>query len=73
MPNSLLWIIDAFLNYTKIKTQQRCKTSTRNKHNSHPKTNIGSAVVRLIDENKNNPDLVKIVSGYVSEIKKALS
>ena len=33
---------------------------------------IGSAVVRLIDENKNNPDLVKIVSGYVSEIKKAL-
>jgi len=33
---------------------------------------IGSAVVRLIDENKNNPDLVKIVSNYVSEIKKAL-
>lgn len=33
---------------------------------------IGSAVVRLIDENKNNPDLVKIVSGYASEIKKAL-
>ena len=33
---------------------------------------IGSAVVHLIDENKNNPDLVKIVSGYVSEIKKAL-
>jgi tryptophan synthase alpha chain len=33
---------------------------------------IGSAVVRLIDENKNNPDLVKIVSGYVSEIKKVL-
>lgn len=33
---------------------------------------IGSAVVRLIDENKNNPDLVKIVSGYVSGIKKAL-
>ena len=33
---------------------------------------IGSAVVRLIDENKNNPDLVKIVSRYVSEIKKAL-
>jgi tryptophan synthase alpha chain len=33
---------------------------------------IGSAVVRLIDENKNNPDLVKIVSGYVSGIKKVL-
>jgi len=33
---------------------------------------IGSAVVRLIDENKNNPDLIKIVSGYVSEIKKVL-
>jgi tryptophan synthase alpha chain len=33
---------------------------------------IGSAVVRLIDENKNNPDLVKIVSGYVMEIKKVL-
>lgn len=33
---------------------------------------IGSAVVRLIDENKNNPDLVKIVSGYASEIKNAL-
>jgi tryptophan synthase alpha chain len=33
---------------------------------------IGSAVVRLIDENKNNPDLVKIVSGYAGEIKKAL-
>jgi tryptophan synthase alpha chain len=33
---------------------------------------IGSAVVRLIDENKNNPDLVKIISDYVSEIKKAL-
>jgi tryptophan synthase alpha chain len=33
---------------------------------------IGSAVVRLIDENKNNPDLVKIVSDYASEIKKAL-
>jgi tryptophan synthase alpha chain len=33
---------------------------------------IGSAVVRLIDENKTNPDLVKIVSGYVSGIKKAL-
>jgi tryptophan synthase alpha chain len=33
---------------------------------------IGSAVVRLIDENKSNSDLVKIVSDYVSEIKKAL-
>jgi tryptophan synthase alpha chain len=33
---------------------------------------IGSAVVRMIDENKNNPDLVKIVSDYVSEIMKAL-
>jgi tryptophan synthase alpha chain len=33
---------------------------------------IGSAVVRLIDENKDNPDLVKIVSGYANEIKKAL-
>jgi tryptophan synthase alpha chain len=33
---------------------------------------IGSAVVRLIDENKNNRDLVKIVSVYASEIKKAL-
>ena len=33
---------------------------------------IGSAVVRLIDENKSNSDLVKIVSDYVSEIKKAV-
>jgi tryptophan synthase alpha chain len=33
---------------------------------------IGSAVVRLIDESKNNPDLVKIVSAYVSEIKQAM-
>ncbi|MGP8153059.1 MAG: tryptophan synthase subunit alpha [Smithella sp.] len=33
---------------------------------------IGSAVVRLIDENKNSRDLVKIISVYVSEIKKAL-
>ena len=33
---------------------------------------IGSAVVRLIDENKNNRDLVKIVSGYISGIKKVL-
>jgi len=33
---------------------------------------IGSAVVRLIDENKTNPDLVRIVSNYASEIKNAL-
>ena len=33
---------------------------------------IGSAVVRLIDENKNNRDLLKIVSDYVREIKKAM-
>lgn len=34
---------------------------------------IGSAVVRMIDENKSNPDFIKIVSSYVSEIKRALS
>jgi tryptophan synthase alpha chain len=34
---------------------------------------IGSAVVRLIDENKSNPDLIRIVSNYISGIKKALS
>jgi hypothetical protein len=28
--------------------------------------------VRLINENKNNPDLVKMISAYASEIKKAL-
>jgi tryptophan synthase alpha chain len=33
---------------------------------------IGSAIVRLIDENKNNRDLIKIVSGYASDIKKEL-
>ncbi len=33
---------------------------------------IGSAVVRLIDENKNNHNLVKIVSDYASGIKKEL-
>jgi tryptophan synthase alpha chain len=33
---------------------------------------IGSAVVRLINENKNNSDLVKIISQYISEIKDAL-
>jgi tryptophan synthase alpha chain len=33
---------------------------------------IGSAVVRLIDDNRNNRDLVKIVSDYASNIKKEL-
>lgn len=33
---------------------------------------IGSAVVKLIDENRNNPDLIKVVSGYVGEVKQAL-
>ena len=33
---------------------------------------IGSAIVRLIDENKNNSDLVEIVSQYIREIKGAL-
>jgi len=33
---------------------------------------IGSAVVRLIDENKENIDLIKIVSKYIREIKDAL-
>ncbi len=33
---------------------------------------IGSAVVRMIDENRNNPELVKVVAGYVSKIKQAL-
>jgi tryptophan synthase alpha chain len=33
---------------------------------------IGSAVVRLIDENKNKRDLVRIVSDYVRGIKKVL-
>ena len=33
---------------------------------------VGSAVVRLIDENKNNSDLVEIVSQYIREIKGAL-
>jgi tryptophan synthase alpha chain len=33
---------------------------------------IGSAVVRLIDENRNNPDLAKIVMDYTKEIKKEL-
>ena len=34
---------------------------------------IGSAVVKLIDENRNNSELVKIVSDYTREIKNALS
>ncbi|MGB5217604.1 MAG: tryptophan synthase subunit alpha [Smithella sp.] len=33
---------------------------------------IGSAVVRLIDENKNIKNLIKIVSDYITEIKKVL-
>ena len=33
---------------------------------------IGSAFVRLIDENKKNPDLVRIVSNYAGEIKNSL-
>ena len=33
---------------------------------------IGSSVVRLIDENKNNSDLLKILSDYISNIKKEL-
>jgi len=33
---------------------------------------IGSAVVRMIDENKNNRDLMKIVSDYIIDIKKEL-
>ena len=33
---------------------------------------IGSAVVRMIDENKNSRELLKIVSDYVRDIKKAL-
>jgi len=33
---------------------------------------IGSAVVRLIDENRNKNDLVKVVSDYAKDIKKSL-
>jgi tryptophan synthase alpha chain len=33
---------------------------------------IGSAVVKLIDDNKDNPDLFKTVSDYVRDIKKTL-
>lgn len=34
---------------------------------------IGSAVVKLIDENRNNSELISIVSDYTREIKEALS
>ena len=34
---------------------------------------IGSAIVKLIDENRNNSELIKIVSDYTREIKRALS
>lgn len=33
---------------------------------------VGSAIVRLIDENKDKRDLVKIVADYIKEIKRAL-
>lgn len=33
---------------------------------------IGSAVVKMIDENRNNPELIKVVAGYVREIKQAM-
>jgi len=33
---------------------------------------IGSAVVKLIDENRNNHELIKIISDYAEEIKKVL-
>jgi tryptophan synthase alpha chain len=33
---------------------------------------IGSAVVKLIDENRNNSELVKIISDYTKSIKKVL-
>jgi tryptophan synthase alpha chain len=33
---------------------------------------IGSAIVRLIDENKNNRDLIEIISDYIIDIKKEL-
>jgi len=33
---------------------------------------VGSAVVRMIDENRNKSNLIKIVAGYVQEIKKVL-
>lgn len=34
---------------------------------------IGSAVIKLIDENRNNSELISIVSDYTREIKEALS
>ena len=34
---------------------------------------IGSAIVKLIDENRNNSELIKIASDYAREIKRALS
>ncbi|PKP67856.1 MAG: tryptophan synthase subunit alpha, partial [Alphaproteobacteria bacterium HGW-Alphaproteobacteria-5] len=33
---------------------------------------VGSAVVRLINENRNNPDLIKVVANFVREIKQAM-
>ncbi len=33
---------------------------------------IGSAIVRMIDENRNNPALLEIVAGYAGDIKQAL-
>ncbi len=33
---------------------------------------IGSALVKIIDENRNNTELIKVVAGYVREIKKAM-
>jgi tryptophan synthase alpha chain len=33
---------------------------------------IGSAIVKLINENRNNSDLIKIISDYAKEIKEAL-
>jgi len=33
---------------------------------------VGSAVVRLIDENKKNKDFIKVVSNYITEMKKVL-
>ena len=33
---------------------------------------VGSAVVKMIDENRSNPELMKVVAGYVREIKQAL-
>ncbi|MEQ8152370.1 MAG: tryptophan synthase subunit alpha, partial [Smithellaceae bacterium] len=33
---------------------------------------VGSAVVRLIDENRNSPDLIKIVADFTGALKKEL-